>query len=185
MTNSTVDINVGAVVLFTSYMLLGFYLITIVFQRITYTFKASRTLLTLVRFMLFFIILIWCIFTNLLYLYSCFIDRETAQTNQYYKYGFYIEFYFYNIVWSLFVISMAFSTKFKRNASVNKMINDKKQKTIFKQQKRCSSVNIDYPPPDPDKIRQQRKLDIDDVDLKIRPKNEHQQKSQPVQKHTR
>eukprot|EP01084_Bolivina_argentea_P017383 32477_1 len=185
------DINIGAVVLFSSYILLGFYLMTIVLQRISYTLKMSPLSLTIVRFMLFSIVLIWCIFTNLLYLFSCFINTETAKTNKYYKYGFFIEFYFHNIMWSLCVISMAFSLKFKRDTPLHKMINDKKPNVISKQGKAYPSVNIadknnayerDAPPPDPDKIRQQRKLDINDVDLRIQPKNKNHKKRQPVQK---
>eukprot|EP01083_Nonionella_stella_P077166 210540_1 len=166
------DLNLSAIILFSSYTLLGCYLLILVCQRVTYTFKSPLSLI-LMRFTLLLMIFICCILTNLQYLYSCFVDTNTALTNTYYKYPFYIEFYFKNISWSLFVICMAYSIKFKRPSNAHSSLQHQHPRPHV----------YDAPPPVTPLVDQyipQKGLHIDDVDLQIKPSKKHQ-KHKPSQ----
>ena len=145
--------------------------------------------------MLLSMIIIWCIFNTALYLFSCFIDPLIAFTNQYYKFAFYIEFYFNNLLWTLSVFFMVYCIKFKRGYNITKTLFDggKRAKSISivenGTKKRYASIDPDdlngydrdAPPPPSDhdgnhQYRAQKALNIDDVDLGIVPNQKNKSK---------
>ena len=178
------DLNIIAVVLFSCYILVGLYVFSLVFQRITYTLSSPLPL-TFMRILLLFMILFWCLFNNGLYLFSCFMDSVIASNSTIYKHAFYVEFYFDNTVWSLAVMFFAYCLKFKRTYNITQTLFDggKRAVSMSINGQRYSSIDNDdahlydrdAPPVDVDAgYRQQRKLDVNDVDLRISPNDDNQ-----------